>query len=113
LRRNQRDPTTAHRPRYRIAAPGEGGTMSRLDGKIAIVTGAGRGLGRAMATALAERGAKVVAASRTLADLEDLAAQVDGVTPHVTDIAEEASVDALVEATIAAHGRIDIVVNNS
>ncbi len=48
----------------------------RLDGKVAIVTGAGRGLGRAMALALAEAGADIVAAARTLSQLEETAQEV-------------------------------------
>jgi NAD(P)-dependent dehydrogenase (short-subunit alcohol dehydrogenase family) len=89
----------------------------RLDGKVAIVTGAGRGLGRAMALALAEAGADIVAAARTLAQLEETAEQVRAtgrlcvVVP--TDVTDSASVNAMVETAIAEFGHIDILVNNA
>jgi len=89
----------------------------RLDGKVAVVTGAGRGLGRAMALALAEAGCDIVAAARTRSQIDETAGQVrDGgrrclVVP--TDITDPASVAAMVESAIAEFGRIDILLNNA
>jgi NAD(P)-dependent dehydrogenase (short-subunit alcohol dehydrogenase family) len=89
----------------------------RLDDRVAIVTGAGRGLGRAMALALAEAGADIVAAARTVPQLEETAEQVRAtgrrcvVVP--TDVTDSASVNAMVEKAIAEFGRIDILVNNA
>ncbi len=89
----------------------------RLDGKMAIVTGAGRGLGRAMALALAGAGADIAATARTRAQIEETAALVRetgrrclAVTADVTD---PQSVKAMVEAVMAEFGRIDILVNNA
>lgn len=89
----------------------------RVDGRVAIVTGAGRGIGAASARALAEAGADVVLASRTAEQLEAVAADVRGfgrralVVP--TDVNENANVEALVPATLEEFGRVDIVVNNA
>ena len=88
-----------------------------IEGKVAIVTGAGRGLGRAIAETLNAAGAHVVAASRTASQLDDFvkAAEAEGRSALAvpTDVTDQASVHALVDATMAAFGRIDILVNNS
>lgn len=89
----------------------------RSDGKIAIVTGASRGIGRAIALALAEAGATVMCAARDLAKLEGVVTEIVGrggkAQAHVVDVTSRESVDDLVAATITAHGRIDILVNNA
>lgn len=89
----------------------------RLDGKIAIMTGAGRGLGRVMALALAKAGADIVAAARTQAQIDETARMVRGTGRRClavsTDVTNSAAVNALVEATIAEFGRIDVLVNNA
>jgi 7-alpha-hydroxysteroid dehydrogenase len=89
----------------------------RVDGKVAIVTGAGRGIGAATAVALAEAGADVLLAARTQAQLEEVAAKVRAhgqralVVP--TDVDDEARLAALADQAVAELGRLDIVVNNA
>jgi NAD(P)-dependent dehydrogenase (short-subunit alcohol dehydrogenase family) len=89
----------------------------RCDGKIVIVTGGSKGLGRAMALGFAEAGADVVVASRKLEPCQKVAAEIEAlgrralaVSCHVGDWAQ---CDALIEATVAAFGRIDVLVNNA
>jgi 7-alpha-hydroxysteroid dehydrogenase len=89
----------------------------RVDGKIAIVTGGGRGIGAASALALAEAGADVVLAARTVEQLEDVAGQVRALGRRAlvvpTDVNDNANVEALAAAAVAEFGGIDIVVNNA
>lgn len=89
----------------------------RLDGRIAIVTGASRGLGRAMAVALAEAGADVALAARSQADLEETARLVAATGRRAlavaTDVTVYAQVEALVERTVTELGGLHVVVNNS
>lgn len=88
----------------------------RLDGKRALVTGASRGIGRAVATALAERGAEVWLVARGAEPLEAAAAELAaaGATAHAVaaDLADPADRRALVETIAAGAGRLDILVNN-
>ena len=89
----------------------------KLDGKVAIITGAGRGLGRAMAVKFAQAGADIVAASRTQAQLDETAEEVKKtgrkcvIVP--TDVTVSAQVNALAELTIKEFGKIDILINNA
>jgi 2-deoxy-D-gluconate 3-dehydrogenase len=89
----------------------------RLDGRVAMVTGASRGLGRAMALALAEAGADVALVARSRAALEETAALVIGLGRRAlalpADVAVEAQVDAAVARAVDAYGGIDVLVNNS
>jgi NAD(P)-dependent dehydrogenase (short-subunit alcohol dehydrogenase family) len=91
--------------------------MQRLAGKVAIVTGGGRGLGRAIAVALANDGAKVTVAGRTKSALDDTVKAIEetgGVAwGALTNVTDEASVNALVDGVMARSGRIDILVNNA
>ncbi|WP_166132941.1 SDR family NAD(P)-dependent oxidoreductase [Nocardioides ochotonae] len=86
----------------------------QLEGCVVLVTGASRGLGAAMALALAKEGATVVAAARSKDSLAAVAAQGGGRISAVTvDMRDEESVQALVPEVIARHGRIDGLVNNA
>jgi NAD(P)-dependent dehydrogenase (short-subunit alcohol dehydrogenase family) len=89
----------------------------KLTGKVAIVTGAGRGLGRAMAIELAEAGADIVATARTKAQVEETADMVRGHGRAAEwvecDVTDSSSVKAMVESAIDKFGHIDILVNNA
>ena len=85
----------------------------RLDGKVAIVTGAGRGIGAAIATALGEAGAAVTLVARTEADLEKTAGNINDALVVPGDVNEEETLAGVVERTIDRFGRIDVVVNNA
>jgi 2-deoxy-D-gluconate 3-dehydrogenase len=86
----------------------------QLGGKVAVVTGASRGLGRAAAVALAEQGARVLAVARSGAELERLEAEFPGfVTAHSCDMLDREAVAALPARAIDAFGQLDIVVNNA
>jgi NAD(P)-dependent dehydrogenase (short-subunit alcohol dehydrogenase family) len=91
--------------------------LKPLAGKVAVVTGASRGLGRAMAVALAEAGADVALAARAKPDHEETAqqAQRHGVRALAlpTDVTQYPAVERLMGETVSALGRLDIVVNNS
>jgi len=90
-----------------------------MNGKIALVTGASRGIGRAIALALAQRGAKVLACARTVDALSDLAAEVQKrelpgtIDPRALDVTDRTAIDKLVEAAAEQYQRIDILVNNA
>jgi gluconate 5-dehydrogenase/2-deoxy-D-gluconate 3-dehydrogenase len=88
-----------------------------LSGRVAIVTGAGRGLGRAIALGLARYGADLVLAARTTPEIESLAGEIRGLGRRAvtvrTDIARKAEVEAMVAAALGLTGRIDVLVNNA
>lgn len=86
----------------------------KLQDKVAIVTGASRGLGHAAVLALLEEGAKVVATARSTKELEELAARApDRILPVTCDMRDMDAVAGLVPKCIEHFGRIDIVVNNA
>jgi len=89
----------------------------RLDGRVAVVTGAGRGIGAACARALAEFGADVAITARTAEQLEDVASTVREAGRRAlvvpADVNELSVLDEFVAATVAEFGRLDIVVNNA
>jgi len=91
--------------------------MITLDGKVALVTGASRGIGAATARALSAAGAKVVLAARDEAALQAVADEIGArggsavVVP--TDVRHAESVSRLVEQTLGAYGRLDVAVNNA
>lgn len=88
----------------------------RLDGKVAIVTGAGRGIGAGCATAFAEAGADIVLSARTAEQLEDVAAQIVALGRRAivvpADLNDTDNLPVLVERAVEELGRLDVVVNN-
>lgn len=91
--------------------------MSDLKGRSAVVTGGGRGAGAAIARALADAGAAVLVAARSEAQVQQVARELTArgarASAAVCDVAEAASVEALVHAASRALGRVDILVNNA
>jgi NAD(P)-dependent dehydrogenase (short-subunit alcohol dehydrogenase family) len=90
----------------------------RLDGRVALVTGASRGLGEAMALALAQAGASVALVSRNLEACQQVADQLKSQTGKEalavrTDVTQRDEVEEMVRQTVAKFGRIDILVNNA
>jgi 7-alpha-hydroxysteroid dehydrogenase len=89
----------------------------KLNGKVAIVTGAGKGIGAAIAKAFAEIGADVVIGARTLADLEQVAGEIRALGRKAlvvqTDVLDFPQLQNLADRTMQEFGRIDILVNNA
>ena len=87
--------------------------MGKLEGKVAIVTGASRGIGAAAARRFAAEGARVALAARSADEIQKLAVELGEAIAVETDVADEASVRRLVEATVKAFGRLDVAFNNA
>lgn len=91
--------------------------MGQLDGKIALVTGASRGIGKAISIGLAQQGANVVLAARTVTGLQETQAKIKeyGVTAEIvpTDVTSEDQIINLFKKTMERFGRLDILVNNA
>src|ERR1700733_12699612 len=93
-------------------------TTNELTGKVAIVTGAGRNIGRAIALALADGGASVVVNARSnRAEAEAVAREIGAAggkaLVNIGDVADPTSVQAMVDAAVKNFGRIDFLVNNA
>lgn len=90
-----------------------------MKGKIAVVTGGSRGIGRGICLALCERGATVVACARSEQALQELADEArkrevaGSIIPQVLDVTDQGAVNGLVESVLDTHERIDILVNNA
>jgi len=91
--------------------------MKRFEGKVALITGASRGIGEAIARRLASEGAAVVAAARTVSDLEKIVGEMTEAGGHASalslDLSDAASIEAGVKSALSAHGQIDVLVNNA
>ncbi len=91
--------------------------MAKLDGRVALVTGAGRGIGRAAALRLAQAGARVVLVARTRSELDEVVAMIAGAggiaTAYECDLADRAQSRHLIERAAEPFGAIDILVNNA
>jgi 7-alpha-hydroxysteroid dehydrogenase len=92
-------------------------SLFSLNGQVAIVTGAGKGIGRACALTLAQAGADVALTARTQADLEKVAAEIRAMGRRAIvvagDISQEATMDTLVAETLKSLGKITILINNA
>jgi NAD(P)-dependent dehydrogenase (short-subunit alcohol dehydrogenase family) len=87
-----------------------------LSGKVAVVTGASRGFGRAIAKALAEAGASLALVARHREALEAVARELEGAARHscyIADVSDAAAVEAMAAAVLGRYGRADILVNNA
>ncbi len=91
--------------------------MAKLDGKVAVITGASSGIGEATAEALAAEGAAVVVAARREDRLNDLVGRIEGdggrVLPVACDVTDEEQAHALIRRAKDELGRVDILVNNA
>lgn len=90
--------------------------MPTLDGRVAVITGAGSGIGRAMATAFVAAGARVLAvdlSAERLAETRAHAGDPEALEPHVADAADEAAIAGMLAAAEARFGPVDILCNNA
>jgi NAD(P)-dependent dehydrogenase (short-subunit alcohol dehydrogenase family) len=87
--------------------------MGRLDGKVCVITGAGGGMGREAAIVFSEEGASVCAADVNLAAAEETVSMTRDAFAQQVDVADEASVKAMMDATAKRYGGIDVLYNNA
>jgi len=91
--------------------------MGKLDGKVAVITGGGTGIGKAIGKALAEEGCDIVLAARNAVRLDESASEIAAMGVRTlavpTDVAEESDVIALFERAMAEFGHVDLLVNNA
>lgn len=89
----------------------------RLEGQVAIVTGSGRGIGRAIAMSFAKEGASIAVVARTVSEIESAAKEIRDVganaIPVKADVSVEDEVEAMTDRVIKEFGRVDILVNNA
>ncbi len=89
----------------------------KLENKIAVITGAGKGIGKAAAELFIKEGAKVVLTSRNLADLEQIVSDHEGKKENISiiagDISKEDTIGKVIDETIGKYGKIDLLVNNA
>jgi 3-oxoacyl-[acyl-carrier protein] reductase len=104
-------------PSRQQPTPNPRSTPRPLEGQVAVVTGAGKGIGRATALCLARAGAAVVGAARTTADLDSLVAEVQALGQPAlavpTDVRERVQAERLIRVAADELGQIDILVNNA
>jgi NAD(P)-dependent dehydrogenase (short-subunit alcohol dehydrogenase family) len=87
--------------------------MGRLDGKVCVITGAGGGMGRDATILFSEEGAQVCAADVNFVAAQETAAQARDAFAHQVDVADEASVKAMMDATAERYGGVDVLYNNA
>ena len=87
--------------------------MGRLDGKICVITGAGGGMGREAALLFSEEGAQVCVADVNFEAAQAVASEARDAFPQQVDVADEASVKAMMDATVERYGGIDVLYNNA
>src|SRR4051794_20396384 len=87
--------------------------MSRLEGKVAIITGAGSGIGEASARAMGREGALVVVADISRSAAERVASEIDGAVVAEVDVSDEASIVRMIETAVRSFGGLDVLHNNA